>query len=64
MPSSPKRNAYLVAVPQKRLTVRVYAVLTTTRDEALGAMARNVPPNANLEIVGGLSPALAERLRL
>lgn len=64
MPSSPKRHAYLVAVSQNRTTVRVNAVLTTTPDEALEAVALNVPPKAKLEIVGVLARGVAKRLRL
>lgn len=64
MPHSPKRHAYLVAVSQKREAVRVYAVLAETSDEALEAVALNVPPKTKVQIVGGISRALVKRLRL
>lgn len=64
MPSSPKRHAYLVAVSQKRTTVQVYPVLTTTLDEALEAVALTVPSKAKLEIVGVLARGVAKQLRL
>ena len=64
MQHSPKRHAYLVAVSQKNEAVRVFAVLTTTPDEALEAVALNVPPKTKLEIVGVLARGVAKRLRL
>ena len=42
----------------------LYAVLSVTSDEALKAVALNVPPKTTLEIVGGLSRALVKRIRL
>lgn len=62
MPKPPKRRAYLVSVSQKREAVRIYAVLATTPDGALKAVALNVVPKAQLEIVGGLSRDSAKRL--
>jgi putative heme iron utilization protein len=64
MPKPPKRRAYLVSVTQKHEAVRVYAVLVNTPDEALEAIALNVPPRAQLEIVGGLSRDMVKRLHL
>ena len=64
MSKPPKRRAYLVSVSQKREPVRVYAVLASTADEALEAIALNLPPKAQMEIVGGLSRDLAKRLHL
>ena len=64
MPHLPKRHAYLVAVSQKREAVRVYAVLSATSDEALVAVALNAPPETKVEIVGSLSRALVNRIRL
>jgi hypothetical protein len=64
MPHSSKRHAYLVAVSQKREAVRVYAVLAGTSDEALEAVALNVPLKSKLEVVGSLSRALVKRIRL
>jgi uncharacterized membrane protein len=64
MSHSLKRHAYLVAVSRKRETVRVYAVLVRTSDEALEAVALNAPPSAKLQIVGSLSRALVKRIRL
>ncbi|WP_342111516.1 hypothetical protein [Methylobacterium sp. SI9] len=62
MSKPPKRRTYLVSVSQKHEPVRVYAVLATTPDEALEAIALNVLPKAQLEIVGGLSRDAAKRL--
>ncbi len=62
MSKPPKRRTYLVSVSQKHEPVRVYAVLAPTPDEALEAIALNVSPKAQLEIVGGLSRDAAKRL--
>jgi hypothetical protein len=43
---------------------RVYVVLTGTPDEALEAVALVVAPEAEVEIVGGLSREMAKRMRL
>ena len=59
-----KSRAYLVSVSQKREAVRVYALLASTADEALAAIAAVAPPRAKVEIVGGLSRDLVKRLRL
>ena len=64
MSKPPKRRAYLVSVSQKREAVRVYAVLASTPDEALETVALNIPPKAQVEIVGGLSRDLVKRLHL
>ena len=64
MPKPPKRRAYLVSVFQKRKAVRVYVILATTPGEALEAIALTVSPEAQLEIVGGLSRDAVKRLRL
>ncbi|MGU3666150.1 hypothetical protein ACLBX9_30115, partial [Methylobacterium sp. A49B] len=53
-----------VSVTQRREAVRVYAVLATTADEALEAIALSAPPRAKLEIVGGLSRDMARRMGL
>ncbi|MCJ2121024.1 hypothetical protein [Methylobacterium sp. J-077] len=55
MQHSPKRHAYLVAVSQKDEAMRDFAVLAVTSDEALEAVALNVPPKTKLEIVGVLA---------
>ena len=64
MPKPPKRRAYLVSVFQKHEALRVYAVLASTADEALEAVALNLSSNAQVEIVGGLSRDLVKRLHL
>jgi hypothetical protein len=60
----PKRHAYLVSVAHEIETVRVYATLAVTPDEALETVALMIAPDAELAIVGGLSPEMAKRMRL
>ncbi|WCS24200.1 hypothetical protein LOK46_24145 [Methylobacterium sp. NMS14P] len=64
MPKPAKRRAFLVSELSKRDVVRVYAVLAVTADEALEAVALQAAPDAEVEIVGGLSRDLVKRLRL
>jgi hypothetical protein len=59
-----KRTAYLIAVHQKRETVRVYAVLAATADMALTQVRAMATDAMEVEVVGGLSRDLAKRLRL
>ena len=64
MPKPPKRRAYLVSVSQQHESLRVYAVLASTADEALEAVSLNLSSEAQVEIVGGLSRDLVKRLHL
>jgi len=59
-----KRTAYLIAVHQKRETVRVYAVLAATAETALTQVRAMATDAMEVEVVGALSRDLAKRLGL
>ena len=59
-----KRTAYLIAVHQRRETVRVYAVLAERAEAALAEVRALATDAMEVEIVGALSRNLARQLGL
>ncbi len=59
-----KRQAYLVAVAQRREAARIYAVMAASDAEALAALADHAAENVRLQVVGGLSRDMVRRLKL
>ncbi|WP_245295854.1 hypothetical protein [Methylobacterium sp. C1] len=59
-----KLHCFLIAIEHRRGTAPVYAVLASTADEALDAVAAAVAPRSKLREVGRLSRSLARQLRL
>ncbi|WP_342108625.1 hypothetical protein [Methylobacterium sp. SI9] len=59
-----KRTAYLIAVHQKRATVRVYAVLAASVETALTEVRALATDDTDVEVVGALSRDLARQLGL
>ena len=59
-----KRTAYLIGVQQGREAVRVYAVVTASRDAALAQVRALAADDVWIEIVGGLSRDMVRRLGL
>ncbi len=59
-----KRQAYLVAVAQRREAVRTYAVMAASEAEALAALGAHAAENVRLQVVGGLSRDMVRRLKL
>lgn len=59
-----KRTAYLIAVHQRRETVRVYAVLADKAETALAQVRVLATDAMEVEVVGALSRNLARQLGL
>ncbi|GJD89751.1 MULTISPECIES: hypothetical protein [Methylobacterium] len=59
-----KRQAYLVAVAQRREAARIYAVVAASEAEALAALGEHAVESARLQVVGGLSRDMVRRLKL
>lgn len=59
-----KRQAYLVAVTQRREATRIYAVVAASEAEALAALVGLAAENVRLQVVGGLSRDIVRRLKL
>ena len=59
-----KRQAFLVAVAQRREAARIYAVVAPSEAEALAALADHATENVRLQVVGGLSRDMVRRLKL
>jgi hypothetical protein len=59
-----KSTAFLIAVHQKRETVRVYAVLAVTAETALTQVRALATDAMKVEMVGALSRDVAKRLGL
>lgn len=59
-----KHTAHLIAVYQKRETVRVYAVLAVAAEDALAQVRLMATDDMKVEIVGALSRDLARQLGL
>ncbi len=59
-----KRQAYLVAVAQRREAARIYAVIAASEAEAIAALGEHAAENVRLQVVGGLSRDMVRRLKL